>query len=123
MEFPEGGGGALIKNPFRLEGTDILWNYTMLWLDDLIQIGYHMFYFVLKSEVPEAGDALNPDPIFSRVFYTKICDSTIMVGQLKKTHVFRPDFYKKEIKRESESGRAVFCCCYLLFPIACFLHY
>ena len=28
LEFPE-GWGALIKNPFRGGGMDILWNYTM----------------------------------------------------------------------------------------------
>ena len=28
LEFPE-GWGALIKNPFRAGGMDILWNYTM----------------------------------------------------------------------------------------------
>ena len=39
-----------------------------------------------------------------------------LLGQVKKTHVSRRDFYKKE------SGRAGGFFCYLLFPIACFLY-
>ena len=48
-------------------------------------------------------------------FHIVFNNKTRLLGQVKKTHVSRPDFYKKE------SGRAGFFC-YLLFPIACSLY-
>ena len=57
------------------------------------------------------------DLYFSFALCWKLIDEVIsyVLGQVKKTHVSRQDFYKKE------SGRAGFFC-YLLFPIACFLY-